>query len=130
LADLSLERRIVSPPSLCWCGAVDMTTPSTTPSIPTMEQDGTIVVKSHLFMSSIEVHVQEVHVLLCEIPFINENYILPKLCMLLLLKFTKEDDNNKPRLNHREEPRRVTSVPHNCHKDQSYLLIPRNYKGP
>jgi len=35
---------------------------------------------------------QEVNVLLCEIHFsINENYILPKLCMLVLLRFTKED---------------------------------------
>ena len=35
---------------------------------------------------------QEVNVLLCESHFsINENYILPKLCMLVLLRFTKED---------------------------------------
>ena len=35
---------------------------------------------------------QEVNVLLCEIHFnINENYILPKSCMLVLLRFTKED---------------------------------------
>jgi hypothetical protein len=26
---------------------------------------------------------QEVHALLCEIPFINNKYILPKSCMLL-----------------------------------------------
>ena len=38
---------------------------------------------------------QEVNVLLCEIHFnINENYILPKSYMLLLLRFTKEDDKN------------------------------------
>ena len=38
---------------------------------------------------------QEVNALLCEIHFhINENYILSKLCMLLLLRFTKEDDKN------------------------------------
>ena len=38
---------------------------------------------------------QEVNALLCEIHFnINENYILPKLCTLLLLRFTKEDDIN------------------------------------
>ena len=38
---------------------------------------------------------QEVNTLLCEIHFnINENYILPKLCTFLLLKFTKEDDIN------------------------------------
>jgi hypothetical protein len=38
---------------------------------------------------------QEVNALLCEIYFnINENYILPKLYTLLLLRFTKEDDKN------------------------------------
>jgi hypothetical protein len=36
---------------------------------------------------------QEVHALLCEFHFnIDENYILPKSCMLLLLRFTKEND--------------------------------------
>ena len=35
---------------------------------------------------------QEVNVLLSEIYFnINENYILPKSCTLVLLRFTKED---------------------------------------
>jgi hypothetical protein len=43
---------------------------------------------------------QEVHVLLCEFNFkIDENYILPKLCMLLLLMFTKEDNKDTPRMN-------------------------------
>jgi hypothetical protein len=38
---------------------------------------------------------QEVHVLLCEFHFnIDENYILPKTCMLQLLRFTKEDDKD------------------------------------
>ena len=38
---------------------------------------------------------QEVNALLCEIYFnINENYILPKMCTLLVLRFTKEDDKN------------------------------------
>jgi hypothetical protein len=60
---------------------------------------------------------QEVHALLCEIPFINENYILPKSCMLLLLSFTKEDDQNIPILNHRKEPRRVSSASQNCHEE-------------
>jgi hypothetical protein len=41
-------------------------------------------------------------VLLYEIPFINENYILPKLCILLLLRFTKVDDKDTPRMNHIE----------------------------
>ena len=35
---------------------------------------------------------QEVNALLCEIHFnINENYILPKSCTLVLLRFIKED---------------------------------------
>ena len=38
---------------------------------------------------------QEANSLLCEIYFnINENYILPKSCTLLLLGFTKEDNMN------------------------------------
>ena len=38
---------------------------------------------------------QEVNTLPCEIHFnINENYILPKLCTLLLFRFTKEGDKN------------------------------------
>jgi hypothetical protein len=51
---------------------------------------------------------QEVHALLCEFHFnIYENYILPKSCMLLLLRFTKDDDKDTPKLNQGEEPRRV-----------------------
>jgi hypothetical protein len=43
---------------------------------------------------------QEVHTLLCEFHFnINENYILHKSCMLLLLRFTKEDDKDTLRMN-------------------------------
>ena len=48
---------------------------------------------------------QEVNTLLCEIHFnINENYILPKLCMLVLLRFTKEDDENTEGEDYREGP--------------------------
>ena len=48
---------------------------------------------------------QEVNVLLCEIHFnINENYILPKSCTLLLLRFTKEDDKNTEGEDYREGP--------------------------
>ena len=44
--------------------------------------------------------------LLCEIHFnINENYILPKSCALLLLRFTKEEDKDTPREDYIEEPR-------------------------
>jgi hypothetical protein len=47
----------------------------------------------------------------CEFHFnINENYILPKLCILLLLKFTKEDDKDTPRMNQRDGPRRISST--------------------
>jgi hypothetical protein len=38
---------------------------------------------------------QELHALLCETHFkLNENYILPKSCTLLLLRFIKEYDKN------------------------------------
>ena len=48
---------------------------------------------------------QEVNALLCEIYFnINENYILPKSCMLLLLRFTKENDKNTKGEDYREGP--------------------------
>ena len=48
---------------------------------------------------------QEVNALLCEIHFnINENYILPKSCTLLLLRFTKEDGKNTKGEEYRERP--------------------------
>lgn len=48
---------------------------------------------------------QEVNALLCENHFnINENYILPKSCTLLLLRFTKKDDRNIQRDDYREGP--------------------------
>ena len=48
---------------------------------------------------------QEVNALLCEIHFnINENYILPKLCTLLLLRFAKEDDKNIKGEDYKEGP--------------------------
>jgi len=48
---------------------------------------------------------QEVNALLSEIHFNNdENYILPKSCMLLLLRFTKEDDKNTEVEDYREGP--------------------------
>ena len=50
---------------------------------------------------------QEMNTLLCEIYFnINDNYILPKLCTLLLLKFTKEDDKiQKEKTTKKDHPR-------------------------
>ena len=48
---------------------------------------------------------QEVNALLCEIHFnINENYILPMSCTLLLLRFTKEDDKNTEGEDYRKGP--------------------------
>ena len=45
------------------------------------------------------------NVLLYEVQFnINENYILPKSCTLLLLRFTKEYGKNTQGDDHREEP--------------------------
>ena len=47
----------------------------------------------------------KVNALLCETHYnISENYILPNLCALLLLRFTMEDDMNTQRVDHREEP--------------------------
>jgi len=48
---------------------------------------------------------QEVNALLYEVQFnINENYILPKSCTLLLLRVTKENGKNTQGDDHREEP--------------------------
>jgi hypothetical protein len=103
-----------------------MTTPNTPPSIPTtsnkmehLSRQATpvLVFSGPITRSRAKKLHQVVHVLLCEIPFINENYILPKSCMLLLLSFTKEDDLNTPRLNHREEPHRVSSALQNRHEE-------------
>ena len=55
---------------------------------------------------------QEVNALLYEIQFnINENYILPKSCMLLLLRFTKEDGKNTKGEENRERPRSNPTSP-------------------
>ena len=48
---------------------------------------------------------QEVNALLCENHFNNnENYILPKSCTLLLLRFTKKNDKNIQRDDYRDGP--------------------------
>lgn len=87
-----------------------------------MEQSSSQAAPAHVFdgpitRSRAKQLQQEVHALLCEIPFINENYILPKSCMLLLLRFTKEDDKDTPRLNQRGELRRTSSAWQNCHEE-------------
>jgi hypothetical protein len=43
----------------------------------------------------------------------------PKSCILLLLRFTKDDDKNTPRLNHREEQRGVSSASQNHHEESA-----------
>jgi hypothetical protein len=47
---------------------------------------------------------QEVHALLYEFQLnTNENFILPKSCMLILLRFTKEEGQNISKANQQEE---------------------------
>jgi hypothetical protein len=47
---------------------------------------------------------QEVHTLLYEFQLnTNENFMLPKSCMLILLRFTKEERQNISRANQQEE---------------------------
>jgi hypothetical protein len=47
---------------------------------------------------------QEVYALLYAFQLnTNENFMLPKLCMLILLRFTKEEGQNISRVNQREE---------------------------
>jgi hypothetical protein len=48
---------------------------------------------------------QEVHALLYEFKLnTNDNFMLPKSQMLILLRFTKEEGQNISRANQREEP--------------------------
>jgi len=64
---------------------------------------------------------QEVNALLCEIHFnINENYILPKSCTLLLLRFTKEDGKNTKGEEYRERPRSNPTSPAKQSKRSSH----------
>jgi diphthamide biosynthesis methyltransferase len=47
---------------------------------------------------------QEVHTLLYKFKLnTNDNFMLPKSCMLILLRFTKEEGQNISRANQREE---------------------------
>jgi hypothetical protein len=49
---------------------------------------------------------QEVHALLYEFKLnTNDNVMLPKSCMLILLRFTKEEGQNISRANQRKELR-------------------------
>jgi hypothetical protein len=90
---------------------VDMTaptTPTSTPTTPTSTPTTlTTAIPIHVFdgpitRSRAKKLQQEVHALLCEIHFtINESYILPKSCTLLMLRFTKKDDKNSQGNGHR-----------------------------
>jgi len=62
-------------------------------SMPAQVNDGPIT------RSSAKKLQQEVHALLCEIHFnINENYILPKCCTLILLSYIEEEkDESDPK---------------------------------
>ena len=67
---------------------------------------------------------QEVNALLCESHFnINENYILPKSCMLLLLRFTKKDDKNKQRVDYMEKDHSRTSPACQNHQKESVITF-------
>ena len=58
--------------------------------------------------------------LLYEVQFnINENYILPKSCTLLLLSVTKENGKNTQGNDHKEEPHSNQTSP----AEQSYRTI-------
>jgi len=87
-------------------GEDDMTMPTSPTSTPTISTTAT---PTHVFdgpitRSQAKKLQQEVHALLCEIRFtINESYILPKSCTLLMLRFTKKDDKNSQGDGHIEE---------------------------
>jgi hypothetical protein len=67
-------------------------------SSPTQVLDGPI---THSRAKKLQ---QEVHALLYKFQLItNENLMLPKSCMLILLRFTKEEGQNTSRANQKEE---------------------------
>jgi hypothetical protein len=67
-------------------------------SSPTQAFDGPI---THSRAKKLQ---QEVHALLYEFQLnTNENFMLPKSCMLILLRFTKEEGQNISRANQQEE---------------------------
>ena len=64
---------------------------------------------------------QEVNALLSGIHFNNnENYIMPKSCMLLLLRFTKQDGKNTKGEEYRERPRSNPTSPAEQSKRSSH----------
>jgi hypothetical protein len=75
---------------------------------------------------------QEVHALLYEFQLnTNANFMLPKLCMLIFLRFTKYEGHNISRANQKksymfESVQRDRTV----QKKQSYLLILKCHEDP
>jgi predicted unusual protein kinase regulating ubiquinone biosynthesis (AarF/ABC1/UbiB family) len=64
---------------------------------------------------------QEVHAILYEFHLnTNENFMLPKSCMLILLRFTKEDGQNISRANQQEELIRVSPAQQN-HPEETVI---------
>jgi hypothetical protein len=77
-------------------GEDDVTIPasSTLPNIPT----------GHITRSRAKQIQQDVHMILYEFKLnTNDNFMLPKSCMLILLRFTKEEGQNISTANQREE---------------------------
>jgi hypothetical protein len=74
---------------------------------------------------------QEVHVLLYEIHLnIHENYIQPKSCTLLLLRFTKEDDKYTPGEDYKEEPcSGQHSMTESSERISHHFLLPKAMKA-
>ena len=72
---------------------------------------------------------QEVHALLCEIHFnINENYILPKCCTLIILRYIgeqKDESDPEDRLAKRTSRVKNRPVPRNLHN----LLLTKAMKA-
>ena len=70
--------------------ALSQTTPTLVSPTPTPAQ----VIDGPITRSRAKKLQQEVHALLCEIHFnINENYILPKCCTLIVLRYIEEESD-------------------------------------
>jgi len=82
---------------------------TTTQVLPTLTP--TQVIDGPVTCSHAKKLQQEVHALLCEIHFnINENYILPKCCTLIVLRYIEEEkDELDPEKRTSASPRRQTS---------------------
>ena len=99
---------------------IDMTTPSPIQDAPSTTRTSPTTTPYHVFdglltHSRTKKLQHKVNTLLCETHYnISENYILPKLCMFPLLRFTKEEDKSTQRVDYIEEP----------HLDQSSMIEP------